>query len=59
MFRVVLRPWAVLAAVSLPELLSAYVTVLSGVAPIGPGATVSAGVGGAGVADVASLQRRL
>ena len=59
MVRVVLRPWAILDVVSLPEFLSACVTVRSKVAPIGPVATVAAGFGSACVAAVASLQRRL
>ena len=41
---VVLRLWAVLAAVSLPEFVPTCVTVRSGVAPIGPVAAVAAGV---------------
>ena len=59
MFGFVLRPWAVLAVVALPEFVSAFVTVRSGVAPIWPVAVVDAGVSGVGVASVASLQRRL
>ena len=59
MVQVVLPPWAVLAAVSLPEFVSACVTVRSGFAPSGPVAAVVSGVGGASVATVASLQRRL